>query len=377
VERFYKALKILTETNLEDYITGAGILGCGGGGDADDGRALIKDAFEKGFKFKLVNLNEIPDDELLCIIASVGGGVPKEMKERLVLYSQKLKGTKEEMIFLLQKAARELSNYMDKGFYSYIAAETGPKNGIVPMYVAALEGKPCIDGDCCGRAKPELALSLTNVAGIPITPISMVTNFNENLILMNAIDDYRAEDICRYAAIASGGWITVARCPATVKTYRSGVIQNQVTKCINIGEVIRTSLSEGNNPIDAFIREVNARKLFEGTVLSHEIEGKEGFNWGNWYIKGNDKFKDHSLRVWFKNEHLISWLDDEPCVVCPDLICIVDSETCHGLSNFVESGENDGKSVTVLGLKAHKAWRTERGRQIFSPKHFGYDIEYS
>jgi len=376
VVKSYKALKLLTETNLEDYITGAGILGCGGGGDANDGRALIKDAFEKGFKFKLVNLDELPDDELLCILSSVGGGVPKEIEERLVPYSQKLKGTKEEMILWLQKAARELSNFIGKEFYSYIAAETGPKNGIIPMYVAASEGKPCIDGDSCGRAKPELTLSLTNVAGIPITPLSMVTNFNESLILRNAVDDYRAEEICRYAATASGGWVTVARCPATVKMYKKGTIQNQVTKCMNIGEAVRISRSEGKDPTDAFIREANARKLFEGTVLSHEIEGKGGFYWGNWYIKGANEFKDHSLRVWFKNEHLISWLDDEPYVVCPDLICIVDSETCHGLSNFVESGENNGKSVTVLGLKADKAWRTEKGIQLFSPKHFGYDIEY-
>jgi DUF917 family protein len=110
--------------------------------------------------------------------------------------------------------------------------------------------------------------------------------------------------------------------------------------------------------------------------MKYEFEGKGGFNWGNWHIKGSGTFKDHALKVWYKNENLVSWLDEKPYVVSPDLICIVDSKTCEGLSNFSTAG-NEGKQVTVLGIKSVDAWRTLKGIEIFGPKHFGFDIEFT
>ncbi|MBS7635162.1 DUF917 domain-containing protein [Candidatus Bathyarchaeota archaeon] len=369
-------MKVLGRVELEDYIEGANILGCGGGGSPESGRALVEEAFEKGYRFVLEDPAELPQEGLLCIVGGVGGGVPRELMERVQPYLGRLRGTREERFNRMRRAVETLSDQVGEGFCSYIASETGPGNGVIPLYLAASEGKPCIDGDCCGRAKPEIALSLTHVAGIPITPLAMVTPFGETLILKNAVDDYRAEDLCRYIAVASGGGITVARCPAKVKEYRRGMVPNQVSRCIAIGQAVRTARERGEDPIEAFIKAAGAKKLFEGVVLEHSVEKKEGFNWGNWKIRGSEGYEGHSLKVWFKNEHLISWLDEEPYVVCPDLICIVESETCYGLSNFVESGENKGKKVTVLGIKAYEGWRTKRGIEMFSPKHFGYNIEY-
>ena len=74
--------------------------------------------------------------------------------------------------------------------------------------------------------------------------------------------------------------------------------------------------------------------------------------------------------------HLVSWLDGKPFVSCPDLICIADSETSEGLSNFVDSGAHNGRNVTVFGIAAHERWRTRKGVEIFGPRHFGFDLEY-
>ena len=61
-------MKTLTKGNLEDYIDGATILSCGGGGTAEAGRAIVEDAFEKGFEFKLADIDELPDEAFLCIL---------------------------------------------------------------------------------------------------------------------------------------------------------------------------------------------------------------------------------------------------------------------------------------------------------------------
>jgi len=369
-------VKILTRTNLEDYIAGAAILGCGGGGNVDHAMEMLNDALGKGHAFKLADLSELPDDEVISILGWVGGGVPKDVMERVAPYYEKLPERKLQMISGLKKASAGLSEYLGKQLYSYLATETGPENGILPMYLAAIEGKVCVDADCCGRSKPELGLSLTNVAGIPIAPFCMVTPFDETLIVKNTVDDQRGEDISRYIAIASGGRVCVARCPATVAVYRKAAAPNQVTRCIRIGEAVRMALTQGKDPVVALVKQANAKKLFQGTVTSLEIEGRGGFNWGNWNIVGTGEFRGHTFKVWFKNENLLSWLDGEPSVVCPDLICIVDNKTGEGLSNFVPSGEHAGKEVAVLGVKAVPAWKTKRGLEIFNPRHFGYDIDY-
>jgi len=354
-------VKILTKQNMLDYVTGAVILGCGGGGGAEWGMRMIDDAFEGGYKFKLEDISDLRDDLMLCILAGVGGGVTQDMRDKVAPYYKKFEQSAESRVLRLRQAAKELSEYLGKEMYSFIAAETGGGNGVLPMFLNALEGNPSIDADCCGRAKPEMGMSLTTVAGISVTPLAIVSPFMETVILKNAVDDLRAEDITRSVAVASGGGVTVARCPATVKDYKRAVARNQVTKCIEIGEAIRKAKDKGDDPEGAFLKASEASVIFRGKVSSFECEGRGGFNWGNWNIDGTHGYERQTLRVWFKNEHLVSWLNCEPYVTGPDLICIVESGTFEGLSNFVPNGTHNGKVVTVFGLKAIDAWKTPWG----------------
>lgn len=337
---------------------------------------MIDEAFEGGFKFRLADISEIDGEAMLSILAGVGGGVPQEVRDKVAPYREKFPETKDSRLRRLQRSAKELSEYIGKEFFAYVASETGGGNGVLPMYLNAIEGKPSVDADCCGRAKPEMGISLTNVAGIPVTPLVMVSPFMESVILKSAVDDYRAEDITRNVAVACGGSVTVARCPAKVTDYRRGTAPKQVTRCIGIGEAVRRAKEKGNDLEEAFTRASSSRRIFEGRVSSFESEGRGGFNWGNWLIKGAEGFKGHTMRVWFKNEHLISWLDDKPLVTCPDLICIVEGASYEGLSNFVQGGTHNDKDVSVLASKAVDRWRTTKGLEVFGPKHFGYEIEY-
>lgn len=368
-------MRTLSKIDLENYIIGAGILGCGGGGGARGGMSYIEDVLKKGLKFQLAGISELPKDKRLCTISGVGGGVSREDRERVAPYRQMFPRTGDRAQ-RLRKVDKELSDYIGEEIYSYIPSETGPGNGVMPMYMNAIMGKPSVDGDGCGRAKPEIGISLTHVVGIPITPIVMVTPFNETVIVKTAVDDYRGEDITRFIAVASGGGVTAARCPARVEEYEKAIAKGQVTRCMKIGAAIRKAREKGGDPVEAFREEAKAYKIFEGKVSSFEMEGRRGFNWGNWHIEGTDEFEGKRLRIWLKNENLVSWLDDEPYVVCPDLICVVDPETCEGFSNFTRGEGYNGKSVVVFGISAIEQWRTPKGIEILGPKHFGFDIEY-
>ena len=369
-------MKTLTKQDMLDYVTGAVILGCGGGGGADWGITMIEDAFEKDLEFKLVDISEIEDTEMLCILAGVGGGVTQEIRDKVAHYHEKVNLGSEGRLIRLRKAAEELSKYIGKDFYSYIASETGGGNGVLPMYLNAIEGKPSVDGDCCGRAKPEIALSLTNVAKMPVTPLAMVTPFLETLILKNSVDDIRGEDITRNVAIASGGSVTVARCPGSIKEYKNAIVPGQISLCIKIGKAIREAKEKVSEVKEEFIKASDAIQVFEGKVTFFSMEGKGGFNWGDWVIEGLGKYAGHTMKIWFKNEHLVSWLDDEPYILCPDLITIVETESFEGLSNFVEDKTHEGKTVSVFGIKAHENWKKPAALELFTPPHFGIDIEY-
>ena len=97
--------------------------------------------------------------------------------------------------------------------------------------------------------------------------------------------------------------------------------------------------------------------------------------WGNIEIKGTGDSERHELKVWYKNEFLISWENGRPFVTCPDTICVVDADSAEGLSNW-GNDFRERRNVVVFGRKAHDLWRTEKGLELFSPKHFGFNIEY-
>ena len=305
----------------------------------------------------------------------MGGGVPEEIRKKVEPYNNLRETDRDARFRHSLRSIEELSKYIGKKFASFLPSETGGGNGVMPMFLNALAGNLSVDGDGCGRAKPEIGISLTHVAGIPMAPISILTPFSEVVIAKSVVDDYRGEDITRHIAVASGGGVTATRSSGTVKQYKGAIASNQVTRCMKIGSAIRKAREKGEDPLTAFTKSSGGIKLFEGKVAKYESEGTGGFNWGNWHIDGEGEYRSHELRVWYKNENLVSWLDGKPYVNCPDLICIVDSSTCEGLSNFGGANYTEQR-VTVFGVKALDLWRTPKGIEIFGPKHFGFDVKY-
>lgn len=363
-------MKTLNMQEMKDLLVGTEILGCGGGGSIQRGRNMIEEAYSEGLKFTMVDPKEIRDDDLVIIVGRVGGGVPKEILERIRRFP---KITRRPGLV----AVKELAQYIQREPTAFLASEIGPSNTVLPMYIAAVMGKPVIDADACGRAKPELSISTTHLKGVASTPLVMVSQFGDIAILKKAVDDYRAEDICRYVALISGGVCGVARCPTKGELIREAIVPNSITRCIKLGEAVRKASETGINSANEAIRSTGGLKIFEGEVRTWRREEKEAFMWGTIIINGTGDHAGHKLKVWFKNEFLISWRNEQPYVTCPDTICIVDAETGRGMSNWIDDLRiYVRKKVVVFGLKAPEIWRTERGVQIFGPKHFGYPIKY-
>lgn len=359
----------LGKQQIEDLLVGAKILGTGGGGEVEWVMPLIQEVFDKGKEFVLIDPKEVSDDDMVVIAGRVGGGITAQEAKLVEKY-----GTIYERPELI--AVKELSRYLGKSPNALIPSEIGAGNTLAPMYIAAMLDKVTVDGDACGRAKPEISISTTNIAGIPATPLCLVTRFGDIIFIDKAVDDVRAEHICRDVATLSGGIVGVCRCPMLGKAMRRAIVPNSITRAILIGRKIREAQEKGVNPVQAFIEVVNGFEVFIGKVSAFKREERGSFMWGYIMIKGIEKYKGRALKVLFKNEHLISWLDGEPFVTCPDLICIVDAKTAFGLSNW----KNDftvGREVVVVGIPAHPIWRTEKGLKLFGPAHFDFAIPYT
>jgi hypothetical protein len=366
--------KSLSDQEIEDFLDGAEILGTGGGGGREWANIMLKFMREKDKEIKVVEPKSLPKDALVVGSAGVGGGVEKEVREKIVKKFGTMPGMADFMktTYLAEKM---MVGEIGEEISAFLAFELGCGNTMLPAVIAALGDKPVVDGDCNGRAVPEVELCTLNVVGIPFAPIVIVTPWMESMIVKRVVDYSRAEDFCRYVAVASGGSCLVMSTPIRGRVLPNSIVLNTITKSIKLGKVIREARDKGRDPVEAAVNSLGAYLLFKGKVTDFSREERGGFMWGEHRYEGVDDFKGHRFRVWYKNENILTFLDDKPYVCGPDLPCAMDSKTGKGLSNW-GADFTKGREVSVIGVKADKLWRTKRGLEIFNPRHFGFDIDY-
>ncbi len=355
-------IKEISKQEAYDLVTGAKILACGGGGSEKNAIRNINQIYEKGDYFSIADLSDFKEEDHICIIGMVGGGITTEEKkivENLSVVQKKP----------MMEAVKQLENFLDINFSAFVATELGPNNSIIPLMVAAQMGKTGINGDCCGRSKPKISISTTRVAGIPITPFSIVNHYGDVQIVKKTVNDIRGEIIAREASKISGGSVSVARCPMTIKQAQTAVIPNTFSLAIQVGQKIREVNEKGDSPLDV-IKEVlpDSRLVFSGKVKDFSRIEKSGFTSGEIILESTEKTKQH-LKIWYQNEYLLSWLNDKHYITCPDGFYIIDSQTGFGLTPW-EEDFNEGREITVFTRDAPEIWQSKQGLEVFGPKAF-------
>jgi len=354
----------LSYQDMQDLITGAIVLGCGGGGDPAMALAMVDEVFASGKEFSLLDPKELKPEDWVCILGHVGGGV--EPKEREMVKDLPRIWPRPVLV-----AEQELAEYTRVEFRAYLPSEIGAGNTVTPLYAAAMLGKCVIDGDAAGgRAKPELIISTTHLLGIPVFPVALANYFGDTLILKNSPSDDRVEKICRYLARVSGGRVAAARCPSQGKQILPAIHPCSISLAIRAGKIIREG-KEG--VVEALIGVFKGSKRFTGKVESFSREEKDGFMWGEILFKGIREFSREIYKIWYKNENLVAWRNDELDMTCPDAIVILDAQTGKGLYNW---GDHfyPGREIVAVGIPAAPLWNCAKGYETFGPKHFGFDF---
>ncbi len=350
----------LSREEANDLVIGAKILACGGGGSESNALDNIAKIYDAGERFTIADLSDFNETEHICIIGMVGGGITEEDRKHVEGRETILR---EPMI----TAVKELEKFLDVEFSGFVATELGPNNSVVPMMVAAQMGKMAINGDCCGRSKPKISISTTRVAGIPIAPFSIVSKYGDIQIVKTTVDDVRGELIARNASRLSGGSVSVARCPMSIENAKEAVIPNTYSLAIKLGRNIRKANNRGDDIKKTFTSSVPDSKVaFEGKVRRFSRTESGGFTSGEIHVEST---KGQELKIWYQNEYLLSWLDNQQFVSCPDGFYIVDSKSGYGLTPW-EEDFSKGKGVIIFTRNAPEIWTSKKGLAIFGPNAF-------
>ena len=359
-------MKKLTKQEIIDILYGCTIVGTGGGGDLDLGLRTMQEDFDQGRELYMADLSEVPDDAYVAVPYMCGSPASLEGGGDEFAHLPQL-GYPESLL-----AFRTLEDYFGQKFYGAVSTELGGANTAYALHAACQLGVPIVDADPAGRSVPELQHSTFYVKDIPMAPIALATQFGDAMIVKEIVNDMRAEDIVRAVAIASGNKVGVADHAITGKQLRGAIIPGALSYTLKLGEALRKAKENGEDVAEKVVEAGEGKILFKGIVKDWKVEETGGFIYGDTTMDGIGQYEGHEYKVWYKNEHLVSYLDGKVDVSAPDLICIVDKDGMPVTNPHYENG----MELTVFVLPAPEIWKTERGLAVFGPRSFGFDFDY-
>jgi len=358
-------MRTLSWQEVEDILLGATALGCGGGGDFEEGRELMRRAYDGGRAVRLADADEISDDAVICCPYGVGGlTIGDEAVYEGIELSAEYPGV---------LAVRALGEHLGVEFGALITGELGGTSISDAFYPAAMLDLPVVDADPVGRAVPELEHSLFKVHGLPIAPQAVSNEVGDTLIVTRVANDARAEALVRALAVASRNIVWVADHALPWGRLRTAVVLGAIGLAQRVGEALRLAQAVGGDAAAAVAAASGGRVVFRGRVVSFRWEERAGFTWGELELAGEAADAGSSYRVWSKNENLLAWRDSEPDVTAPDLVCCFSGDTGAPVTNPHHA---PGALVDVVGVPAAAQWRTAAGIATLGPRHFGFDLDF-
>ena len=410
---------ILSESDVECIGIGAGILGCGGGGNPHLGKLMGKMAVREGKIIRVIspeNLKRLSEAKMKNDAKqSIGTpiammGAPLIMKEKLVsretvqaikclhnLYNNgycngQLPSSFDKIISSDTgiKYIKHYSNSNDQcpkdssfaenfDMPAIVCFEIGGLNSMGPLLASADLGIPVLDADGMGRAFPEMQMTSFFIYGKPAYPAAISDDKGRNDVVLEADNPKSVENHFRNIAIDMGCSAGVAvaslRFPQDLET----LIPHSLSYAWKLGRAVLESRQQKTSPIDAILETSNGVVSIIGKISDVSRETTGGFNRGFVRIEGTDIFCGKKAIIDFQNENLLIRIGnaedskdyDLSMVACvPDLISIVDNDTGEPIPT---EDVRYGQRVAVLTLPCHPLLKTPQALKIVGPQAFGYD----
>jgi DUF917 family protein len=363
---------LTSEQECEDFVRGSCFFGVGGGGDPAAGMQMLKEDLAAGIVLTWIDISELEDAAMTCCAWGMGSIAPRDPeKTRREMNRFGVSGSVHPRN--LSVAVRELERYADVTIKAIIPLEPGGRNTPNPLSSGARLGIPIVDGDYAGRAIPEIVQIIPCIAGHMPWPATSVDPFGNAVIIREAATAPMAERIGKQLAVAAFGTVGMAGFLMPAKTARELIVPGTASRSLSVGRAIREAREIGSDPVAAAAAASEANLLFLGTVSEREWEDREGYMFGTNVISGQGAFSGRKMKIWFKNENHVTWIDGTPFITSPDLIAVLDAKTGEPITNTVIE---KGMAVGVLGISAPAGLRSAEALRVLAPGWFGFDIPY-
>ncbi|MFQ5828320.1 MAG: DUF917 domain-containing protein [Candidatus Methylomirabilia bacterium] len=370
--------QLRTAEEVHDLIRGLTLLGTGGGGRPDVGLEVLLPHVEAGRPIGWIAPDAVSDDAWVCSVFGMGSIAPTDPlpgDQRVALGYPVGWVVSKPMV----RAVEELQAYTGRKISAIIPFELGAGNTAAPMDAALRLGVAVIDGDCAGRAIPELCQTTAAIGGIPFTPGAVADPWGNVLIMKEIPSPLLAERIGKLISLATKLPDMKATCAHAGflmrgRELKAIVVPGGISRALAVGQAIRQSIERHDDPVAAAARALDGWVLFRGRVVRKAWDSREGYMHGTTSLEGEGADRGRTLEVWFKNENHITWRDGSPWVCSPDLIMLLDAETGTPYTNTLLP---EGVRVGVLGAAADAKLRSNEARDLLGPRHYGYNLEYT
>jgi len=339
----------LTKTDISYIVYGACFLGSGGGASIGLSLLFMDKMINDADIMTYVNPDDLEANKNISFIALLGS--PDKMFEG---FGQ----TAALNAFL------EMDNYLTQSGHEplgyLIPVEMGAINALIPFIISARKGISIINGDPCGRAMPELSMTLFNINKLPLNPVILTSDtdssghYQKIVVLAEDADD--AENQARRFARSHNNVAGMAGYPmqgadlncSTSVQNRAKFIQCTVGLAWNLGRnmVESKSYNEFLDCLNSFTP--NSYTLFEGIITDKEEREITGFDVGKITVSNGDE----TIFIYYKNENLLAWNVTRKCYLAigPDSINFVTKRDAQPLSN-ADINSNPEKNPKNIPLK--------------------------
>jgi len=360
-----------SEQDIHDFTRGTDFLSANGGGVPEDTLELLGDDFERGLDLSWVELQDLADEaSVVCTFFSgsiAPGSFDRSNIEGEMCLERKVRRP-------LVAAVRELEAFSGEKFDTMISVEVGVINTGLAFDAAANLGLRMLDADYAGRAIPEVDCITPSFFAKLIYPMVCVDHYGDITYVKDAQGNRMAERLSKFISAASWSLVGTAGIMLSGKEVKEIAVPGTLSQSLAIGRRIREARAAGHDPVQVVVGEFEqAWILFRGTIAGREWEDRDGYMWGEHEIEGEDAFAGQTLKLWFKNENHMSWLNGEPYVTSPDILELVDAQTAEPLTN---TRIEEGQHVALIGVRRRDQFDNQKGIDALGPRHWGFDVDF-
>lgn len=354
----------LTRDDVVDILHGAVFYGAGGGGELAEGLGLLDLAVASGKSFRMMDLDDVPDDAVLCTPYLLGAISDLPQGDDALVG-----GTKPPILLAFER----LTAYLGQPVFGAVPCELGGSNTAVPFYVAAMSGGVVVDADPAGRAVPEITHSTYALEGLPPAPVVAANAYGETMVLENIASDQRAEEVVRALAQTSRNDIAAIDHAMTASALRQALIPGTLSQAHRLGDVWQSGKADPATLPAKIAAASQGLVLFQGRVNASQTRTEDGFTLGHFTIDGTGTYVGQTLHVTLKNENMAAFLNGAPVATIPEIITLLDLDTGDVVTNpNVQKQQN----VAVLVLPAPKPFLSQKGLEVFGPRYAGIDAQF-